>query len=260
MCYTSKIIIYLRTTMKQKLLFLLLLLSTSLYASDGGGVKKLNYQVGSSYSQLEYKYDSISGNDISLFTSINIPITKYIGASTGLTASKSKLSFTEDDSFKANGSDYTFSQSLFLRNSSLGKIGIDFKTTHSKTTMYDTSETSYFSTNSQYYSLYSSYYFHDFNLNTSYHYTDYDYFSSDHFRASIEYYFKQNTKFNFKLIGIENNTIYEVNLLHQPTFFDNSLEIGFLYRVSDYSHLYQLVLSHDFSTSVSLKERDREYR
>ena len=176
--------------MKKIVLYLSVLLTLSLYASEKGGVKELNYQVGTSYFQAESDFDSASMNNISLFASVNIEITDYIGTTIGLQGDKSK--FTSYDSyfgsFNVDTDQYSLHQSVFLRDSSFGKVGISFGVTTFNTSAYDNGEKLDWKDDNQYsYSLYGEYYLNDFNFQVEYKYLNFRTWVPANPQTKVEY-------------------------------------------------------------------------
>lgn len=252
--------------MKKTFLFLLILLSLEVYADDHNAVKETNFHVAIGHTEID---DDFVGNwrSTSLLSGFSFPIYDYIGSSISIQGAKSAaLEYDYYNYHYTTQSDnYAAAVNFFLRDSSIGKIGISGQHSKNKTTtdINDgiTTYTHKSSTDTNNYSLYGSYYWNDFTLSAYRELMDIDNRHNVHTsNAGIGYYFNENTSFGASISGMDSSNEFSINFQHQPSFFQNSTIVGFTYSKNDQSKFFAFFLSYHFETKVALKVRDREYR
>jgi hypothetical protein len=252
--------------MKKTFLFLLILISLEIYADSHNAVKETNFHVGISHTEID---DDFVGNwrSTSLSSGVSFPIYDYIGSSILIQGSKSgTLKYDYYNYHYTTQSDsYVAAVNFFLRDKTIGKVGINGQHSKNKTTTNlndgSTTYTHKSTTDINNYSLYGSYYWHDFTLNAYREVIDID--NGHHIHTSntsIGYYLNENTSAGASISGMDSQNKFHISFQHQPSYFQNSTIVGLTYLKNNHSESFTLFLSYHFETRVSLKTRDREYR
>ena len=251
-----------------KKLLLPLFLPLLVHASEieaGGGIKKLNFNIGIGYKKTIN--DNVSDNDGYIISaSVNIPVYKYIGSS--LTIYRNKYGDYQYKYYSAKTDTYGAIVDLFIRDYNVGKLGISYA--HSDTNIDYTFRDSYISIknfnfdetiHSHTYSIYGSYYINDLTIGASRTSRKIDKYSNYNiFSFGAEYYYKNNTKLWLRNSSMDSNENYALGITHQPDFLNNSTEIGLSYSNGNGYNSYYIFVGYNFDTEISLKDRDRKYR
>jgi hypothetical protein len=240
-----------------KIALALSVLTSSVYAHSIG-VKELNYNIGTSAAYIDA---NAIGKDYNIFSSVNIPLYKYLGSSISLRTGKSTY---DSDTYKYSDSYYGGGVDLFLRDSSLGKVGGSYYYTnyHEEVNLYTFKSFKYHYTSSSA-SLYGDYYYGNFTISPAIYWDEVDGHkgSETPFSLGAEWYVQDNTRLGVRYYrdNIGENQ-YTFALSYQPSFLHNTTEVSASFTSIESYRVYQLSLNYHFSTDVSLKSRDREYR
>lgn len=236
-----------------------LLLTCGLFA-ESIGVKELNYNIGASTAYGDYPRDDLSYKNYAIFSSVNIPIYKYLGSSIYAGTGHSKVDY---EYFNDSSTDnyYYGGANIFLRDSEIGKIGIFFE--YAKDFVkFDSFK---YNSSSNTTAFYADYYFDDFTVwQTIYRY-EYQNEKQDGipYALGVSWYIQDNARIGFSYYHNDNNydeNSYRFSFAYQPSFFSDSVELIAAHETSKENKIYQLSINYHFSTEVSLKSRDREYR
>lgn len=243
--------------MRSILSFLFLLISLVL-GSETGGVKKSNYAIGVSY----HENDSIKGTLLSAKASL--PLYQLVGLS--LLAGSSNM---ESKDYGSETQQRLLYASLFIRDGSVGILGVSYQQSHIKYDLPSHSQYIIFPDEITIYhtTFYANYFLQDLTLGASQtQYTSDDISDSgDQNSLSVNWYPNLNTRIGISTSGVDDldeQRYYSVQ--YQPSFFNKVVDIGVSYsqtKIDDYyDQSYGLSINYYFNTAVDLKSRDRYYR
>lgn len=247
-----------------KLFAVLLLFPLSIFSNDASGVKEVNYRIGIDYHEL--KLDGLDGHIKStiLSESISFPIYKYLGSSISLGGYKgNKIDYYH---FYAQTKGHFIDGSVFVRDKSIGKIGVGLVYDKSKTEIEPINTNIFLmqgsvTNTSKNYSLYGSYYLDNFTFNFNRNKLKSDSgFNTNILGVGASYYIEKNTLIGIGKLYMDSPNKYSVNIVHQPYLFNNSIDIQLAYADDDYGNTISFYVNYHFQTQVSLKTRKREYQ
>jgi len=236
---------------------LLLLFPIAVCGAENQGIESANYEGRVVYYNSHY-------HDVdSLKTTANLPISKIFAAN---------LSAEIDNGFGKNykggrGFDFTsaeFSTSVFIRDQSIGKIGVSFayaKSHHDYPSNFFAPKDDVIKK----YAVYGSYYVDFITLAASRNYYESVENNIENYTTSIglDLYPSLNTAISLYSYSSLQDTDYNFAITHQPSLFNNNADLTFSYYNNSSNHdfdSYTLSFNYYFGNRVSLIDRDRKYR
>jgi|GEM_PF-2816539 len=248
---------------QNKLFAFLLLLPLSVFSDDASGVKERNYRIDIGYHKHQFDGLDMDAYSTVLSGSAFFPVYKYLGSSISLGGFSAKL---DNYDYYAQTKGHFIDGSVFVRDKSIGKLGIGVGYDKSKTKIEPINTNIFLmqssATNtSKKYSLYGSYYLNNFTFNFNRNILKSDGgFNTNILGVGASYYIEKNTLIGIGKLYMDSPNKYSVNIVHQPYLFNNSIDIHLAYADDDYGNTISFYVNYHFQTQVSLKTRNREYQ
>lgn len=242
--------------MKKRSMSVITLVLTSALFADSSAIKELNYSIGASTSYTDMDEYRVSAKGYGVVASANIPLYKYVASNLFVRYNRSNIEYDFDSEYNEDSDHYGSGASLFIRDSSIGKIGASFY--YQKT--YGTRD---YSNNST--SIFADYYLDNFTLGASVSRRETDGKKNEEtpYEIGASWYAQDNLRLDFLYYNSDDNYLskhfYTANLSYQPSFFNNTVEMMLSYTTQSKYKSYFASLNYHFSTTT-LKSRDREYR
>ena len=242
--------------MNNKYIFLVLLLPISVNGSESTGVEAANYEAGVGYStgNLFDSYD-LSGT-------ANLPVNDLLGSNIIALASKTDgKRYGSSRGLDSEG--YLLLTNLYLREQSLGKIGLSL-TYAERESDFGASSTADNKTTSKGYAIYGEYYLERFTVGASRSYQENDRNFEDYAtQLRAQWYISNNSMVGIAQSRWQHENSYNAAIIYQPSFLNNNMSVTVDYYSSSNGGKLDAIglsMSYYFGTQVSLIDRDRKYR
>ena len=230
--------------MRKYIVILVALCLSSVAIADNQGIKNRNYSLATSIS------DSDSGNRLSIFGSVRLPIANYIGATfTG------RLSEFDGQNNYIDSSSNSVTLGVFLRKLELGIIYASYS--YSKTEM--NSSVSDSKNNIKTTHVSGTYYINEFDVGLGRSKADPDSGnSSNTSNAIISYYIDENLRVGGSVHKMDADAT-NVFISYQPQLFGNTTSLSASYHDAESDDTFTVSLAYYFDTKVNFKDRIRRY-
>lgn len=230
--------------MKQYVVVLAVFCLATNVVAENKGIEHTNFSLSTSASH------SDSGNLVSVFAGIRLPIAKYTGAS----LSGGYSDFNAKNNY-IDSSNNSATLGLFVRKYDLGIINASYRYSRSR------QDSTFVNLNNTLKSvnLSGTYYYKNFDLSLGRSKAEPDSGDSQNTSStSISYYVNNNLQLGAAIFRMDadSSTIF---ISYQPQFLGNSTSISASYQDSETNDTFAVSLSYYFDTKVSLKDRTRKY-